>query len=361
MQVIQTADTRAIEKACAELAAGNLVIYPTETCYGIAADATNSSAVTKLLEYKGDRYRQVSIAVANREMAEKYVVINEIAGNLYKNFLPGPITVISESRHNVDSRLESSKGTLGVRIPDHSFALDLIQAYGKPITATSANTSGKKEPYSQRDWHKYTVANKQAGVSLFLDGGLLEERPTSTVVDTTMNDPVILRQGELILPLSAQSFVSHSVEESERFAGELLRRHMNLTRRFPLLIALQGNLGTGKTHLTKGFAHELGIDTNIPSPTYTLMREYPYSTAKYSGTLYHTDTWRLEDPSEIGSLLKRETLNRPGNISVIEWAGKAKKFIEDQKNECAIIMIDIQEKDENTRIISYSVSTPEWS
>lgn len=362
MQIIKFADPSAIPTAIEALKRGELVIYPTETCYGLAADAANKAAVTKLLAYKGDRHRQVSIAVTDRDMAIKFVKLNEIADNLYKNLLPGPVTVISHSRHLVDERLESAEGTLGIRVPDHAFALTLIRAFGKPITATSANTSGKKEPYSLADWQKYTISSKQDVVSLFLDAGKLAERPTSTVVDTTLNEPAILRQGELLIPsLPGQSFSSESPQETHQIGATILNKHLNLLHKFPLLIALQGDLGAGKTQLAKGFALELGIDQNVPSPTYTLMREYPFTTSKYSGTLYHIDTWRLTDMSELDSTLGLSKILKPGNIVIMEWAGKAKSFLDAHHEDTAILLIDISEINPSTRQISYSLSTPEWT
>lgn len=361
MQIIPTTNPESIDLACSALAQGELVIYPTETCYGIAADATNLNAVTKLLSYKGDRHRQVAIAVADRAMAEKYVTLNQMADNLYTHFLPGPITVISQSNHATDERLESATATLGIRIPKHDFALDLIRTFDKSITATSANTSGKKEPYSLSDWQKYTVTAKQNMVSLFLDAGHLAERPTSTVVDTTLNDPLILRQGELVLPASSPSYTSTSPAATVRFATDLMRRHLNLLRRYPLIIALQGELGAGKTQFSKGVALALGLTATITSPTYTLLREYPYSLPKYSGVFYHLDTWRLSDMSELESTLHLSTLLKPGNILVIEWAGKAKSFLDVYKNDYPIVLIDIKEIDESSRQITYAFSTPEWS
>lgn len=361
MQIISTKNPKALQLACKVLNSGELIIYPTETCYGLAADSTNPSAINKLLTYKGDRHRQVSVAVVDQQMAERYVKLNDMALNLYKNFLPGPITVISTSLHRVDPRLESAQGTLGIRIPRHDFALELIKAYGKPITATSANTSGKKEPYSLKDWQKYTTVNKQQLVALFLDGGSFKERPTSTVVDTTLNSPEILRQGEIILPASSPTFTSHSEQETVDFAASLTQKYLNLTRKYPLIFALQGNLGVGKTRIGKGVALALDIKDNVASPTYTLLHEYPYHLPKYSGTLYHLDTWRLSDLSELESALHLSSLTKPGNILVMEWAGKAKNLIEKYKDLYPIILLDLKEIDANTRLITYSFSTPEWS
>ena len=362
MQVVPTSSPEAIIQACAALARGELVIYPTETCYGIAVDATNTTAVTRLLEYKGDRHRQVSIAVVTREMAERYVEINDLAAHLYTHFLPGPITVISSSRHTVDARLESAVGTLGIRLPDHAFARALVAAYGRAVTATSANTSGKKEPYSLSDWQKYTTPTKQAMVALFLDGGKLTERPTSTVVDTTLNDPVVVRQGEIVVTsIPGQTFVTHSAEETESTGSVILHRHLNVLHKFPLIIALQGEMGAGKTHITKGFARELGIGATVASPTYTLMHEYPYDTEKYRGLLYHLDTWRLADPTEIESTLHLSSLLKPGNLVVIEWVQKVASELETWKKDAATLVINIKELDASTRQIDYSFSTPEWT
>lgn len=381
MQIVKMTDPDAIALATSVLGRGELVIYPTETCYGIAADAKNPQAVTKLLTYKGDRHRQVAVAVANRSMAEQYVKLNPLANNLYTHFLPGPITVISKSLHQLDERLESATGTLGVRLPNYPITQLLIKTFARPITATSANTSGKKEPYSLADWQKYTTPNKQAMVSLFLDAGRLAERPTSTVVDTTLNDPTILRQGGLVIPTLSPSLTSHSVKETISLAGRVLTKYLSLTRTFPLIIALQGELGVGKTQFVKGVASTLGIDLNISSPTYTLMKEYPYTIPakkssepcdsecselsepepKYYGFLYHIDTWRLADPTELESTLHLSRLLKPGNIVAIEWAGKAQELLQAYEKDIPILVINVKEINVYTRQITHAFTTPEWS
>jgi len=370
MQIFPSTDPQTIKLACLALSRGELVIYPTETCYGIAADSCSSLAVSRLLEYKGDRYRQVSVAVDSRATAEQYVDLNELASNLYTHFLPGPITIISKSRHLADVRLESSEGGLGIRIPKHDFALELLKSYGKPLTATSANTSGKKEPYSLADWQKYTSSSKQTLVSIFIDAGQLLNRPTSTVVDTTLNDPQILRQGGLIIPTLSPSFTSYTATETQTIAQQIIQTHLPLTRRFPLILALQGELGVGKTQFMKGVANLLGIAANVSSPTYTLMKEYPYAIRgdssleldpKYSGVLYHLDTWRLSDPTELESTLHLSAILKPGNIVAIEWAGKASILLKTYEKNIPILVINITELDVNTRQITYAFSTPEWS
>lgn len=361
VQTLSITAPTALSLALQALTKGELVIYPTETCYGIAVDATNPHAVSKLLNYKGDRHRQVSVAVSSREMAGQYVILNEMALNLYREFLPGPITIISQSLGKLDPRLESEQSTLGVRFPDHAFALSLIKDFGKPITATSANTSGKKEPYSLADWLKYTTLAKQDVVSLFLDAGKLADRPASTVVDTTLNEPTVLRQGELVLPRTNTSFTSSSPTDTATHAAHLIQRYLPLTHSHPLILALQGELGAGKTHFAKGIAQALGIEDNITSPTYTILKEYPYSLPKYSGVFYHLDTWRLSDMAELESTLHLSSLLKPGNILAMEWAGKAKSLLQQYENDYPILLINITELDDHTRKIEHAFTTPNWS
>lgn len=350
-----------VQDAVKSLNQGNLIIYPTETCYGIAADPTNREAISSLIAYKGDRHRQISIAVSDKSMAKRYVKLNSMADNIYNEFLPGPITVISNSLHKLDERLESVDGTLGVRIPDYNFALDLIEEFGKPITATSANTSGKKEPYSWGDWDKYTVISKKDQVALFLDAGHLKERPTSTVIDTTLNEPEILRQGEIILPASSPSFTSASPKETMRISGHLTSKYLNLLKKYPLIFALQGDLGAGKTQFAKGIASVLKIKSNITSPTYTLMKEYPFSLPKYRGIFYHLDTWRLNDMTELETTLHLSSLLNPGNIICLEWASKAKPYLDRYKENYPILYVDFKELENKNRKITYALSLPEWS
>jgi L-threonylcarbamoyladenylate synthase len=137
---LATTPTSEIIKTAVEvLSRGGLVIFPTETLYGIGADATNQAAIDKLLQYKSRREgKPLSIAVNSLEMAEQYVEVNKTALNLYQNFLPGPLTVVSKSLGRVAKGVESEIGTLGVRIPDYQLVLDIVTAFGKPITATSA-------------------------------------------------------------------------------------------------------------------------------------------------------------------------------------------------------------------------------
>lgn len=350
-------EEKIIKETCNTLGRGGMVICPTETCYIPAVDATNPEAVEKLLKYKGERRKPISVAVCDQKMAQDYVEINEIAENLYKNFLPGPVTVVSKSKGKVISSLESATHALGIRIPDYPLVLTIIRAFGKPITSTSANTSGKKTPYSLNDILKYTSKKRLKLIDLFLDAGQLPVRPTSTVVDTTLNEPTVLRQGEIVIPdIPSQTFVSNSEEQTKLIAQEILEKYKNLLISKPLIFALQGELGSGKTQFAKGLGQALKITSNIPSPTFIFFREYPYKIASNQGIFYHIDTWRMENGSELLDLGFKKMLG-PTNIIAIEWLQKVKPILEEisQKTKVCLVWVTIKILSETKRRIKYQI------
>lgn len=195
MEIVKPGDYK---KALNVLSNGGLVIFPTETSYGIGADATNEEAVKKLIIYKNrPEGKAISIAVSDIEMAEKYVELNNTAKNIYKSFLPGPVTVISKSKGKVSSLIEAENKTLGVRIPNYSLILKLINEFGKPITATSANLSGGKTPYKIEDILLNIGQNKKDLIDLIIDAGDLPKNPPSVVIDTTGEELVEIRKGRI--------------------------------------------------------------------------------------------------------------------------------------------------------------------
>jgi len=186
------------EKVVAVLKRGGLIVYPTDTCYGLGADATNPLAVDKLMAFKGEREgKPVAVAVSNLAMAEKYVFLSPAARALAKKYLPGPLTLVCQSKHKTDPRLESGEGTLGIRVPNTPLVLTIIAALGKPITTTSANISGGASPYSRFSWEKETPQERQVLVDLFFDAGNLPFSPPSTVVDVRSKEIKIIRQGAI--------------------------------------------------------------------------------------------------------------------------------------------------------------------
>lgn len=313
----------AIKKAVEILKNGGLIVYPTETCYGLGGDATNPEALKKIMQYKKLRgSKPISIAVANREMAKEYVEINEMADNLYENYLPGPITVISMSKGKLVPPVVSVQGAVGVRYPNYDFTLELIKEYGKPITATSANVSYRSAPYNIDKLIENLPKKSLELIDLFLDAGTLPKNQPSTVLDTTMNQLSVLRQGKL--QFEDALIKNKKIEEKET---KNTQQTIDLGKKFakkylpseqPVVVALSGELGAGKTQFAKGVGKALGVTEIVNSPTYTIINEYNYNDGK--SVLAHMDTWRLED-RELDKSGLIENLEG-GNIVLIEWADK---------------------------------------
>ncbi len=324
MLVLNISQKNIISQAVKILKAGGLIIYPTETCYGAGADATNPVSVNKILAYKTFRQgKPMSIAVTNQTMAARYVKLNPTAKNLYQKFLPGPLTVISAGRHKVASGVESSTGTLGIRIPDYPFVLKLIAKFDRPITATSANVSSKPKPYSVKQLLQYTSQKQQNLIDLIIDAGTLAKRPASTIVDTTFDDPLILRQGKLNIP-SRDGMLTKSPLETSNLAQTLMLKNWNALQKQPLIFLLIGELGSGKTQFCKGIGKFLQIRETINSPTYTIVKEYDYDYHQVKAKFIHLDTWRMQNIEELDQLNLLSYL-KPHNVLAIEWADRTLK------------------------------------
>lgn len=352
MTVIKSEDPELVEKVISVLNSGGLVIFPTETSYGVGVDATNSNAVTRLLTYKKrPEGKAISIAVANQEIAKEYVDINSNAQNFYNNFLPGPVTVISNSQHKVDFRLESETGTLGVRIPNYKLMLDILEEFNKPITATSANTSGGRTPYSIDDILENLSEKNKELIDLIIDAGELPKNPPSTVIDTTSNDLTILRAGR-IDPLKTKllnTISTQSVEETIKVGENIAKEYYSESS--PLLILLNGELGAGKTHLTKGIAKHLGIEQVIKSPTYNYVNEYKFNNHK----LYHMDAWKIQSKEDLSSLGFYKWFEK-GNVIVIEWPSVVMNLDIDFFEKISYLYIDFINHNVDTRQLKlYSI------
>ncbi|MBD3279761.1 MAG: threonylcarbamoyl-AMP synthase [Candidatus Pacebacteria bacterium] len=314
-----------LDQAVAALQKGELVIYPTETIYGLGVVATDPAAVNKLLQYKSRREgKPLSIAVSNPDMAAKYVMINDQAKKLYQRFLPGPITVISQGKNKAAPGVESEFGTLGIRIPDYQLIRAVVKKLGKPITATSANASGKKRPYTINDILDHLSNKQKKLLGLIIDAGKLPPNQPSTVIDTTLSTPVVLREGQLstssksTTKLPSAQLISHSEQETQQIAGKLMLKNWEKLKKQGLVIGLDGPLGAGKTIFAKGVAKFLHIKETITSPTYSYLNEYDYQRGQTSGKFYHLDAWKLQDPAVIDKL-QLNKLVQPKNILVVEW------------------------------------------
>jgi L-threonylcarbamoyladenylate synthase len=361
MKIIKNGKS-AINEAVEILKEGGLVIYPTETVYGIGADATNHKAIEKLNNYKkrplGKPY---SIAVTDSLMAEKFAVLNKTAKNLYKQFLPGPLTVVSTGKHNLAKGVESEFGTLGIRIPNYKLVLNIVNNFGKPITATSANASYKKRPYKITDILENISEKQKRLIDLVIDAGTLPPNEPSTVIDTTLDDPVVLRQGNIKIGDKTE-VLSRSPENTQNLAKELWQKYEKFKGIRPIVFALEGEMGVGKTIFTKGLAKAIGVEEVIVSPTFSLLEEYFVPNQPPTANpqlLTHIDTWRMEDESELLDLGFNEILRNNNAVVSVEWAEKVVDVLREHSEDTIIVWVKIKyssvksEKTKNERIISW--------
>lgn len=160
-------DDADIERAAEAIRDGDLVVYPTETVYGLGADALNDEAVERVFEAKRrSRDDPVSLAVPDVESALQYVRATDREERFMREFFPGPVTVVCEKREAVPDALTGGRDRVGVRIPDHDLALALLRVVA-PVTATSANVSGRPSATHLADLDPEI----RAAAAVVLDGG----------------------------------------------------------------------------------------------------------------------------------------------------------------------------------------------
>jgi L-threonylcarbamoyladenylate synthase len=185
-------------RAAAALRAGGLVAFPTETVYGLGADATRDRAVAAVFAVKGrPSFNPLIVHVADTPAAMRLVMFNDAAHRLAKAFWPGPLSLILTRRDDCPVSLLCSAGldTVAVRIPAHPTALALLAAAGRPIAAPSANRSGRVSPTTAA----HVAAEFPRDAGLILDGGPCRVGLESTVLDLTGETPILLRPGAVTL------------------------------------------------------------------------------------------------------------------------------------------------------------------
>lgn len=342
----------AIKKAVSSLRDGGLVIFPCETVYGVAVDSLNPKAVEKLNKYKQRPFgKPYAIMCSDQKMAEEFVELNTIAKDLYKTFLPGPVTVISKGRSRVAPGIESEIGTLGVRIPDYHFMLELIKEFGHPIVATSANASYQRRPYKITDIFDNISKSQKGLVDLVIDAGELPHNEPSTVIDTTFDEPTTLRQGEIKLK-EKNEVLSRSEENTQNIGKELWQKYESFAGSRPIIFALEGEMGAGKTQFTKGLARAMGISEIITSPTFSLVEEYNVPKSKLE--LQHFDAWRLTDSSEMEALGFLKMVEDKNMVISIEWAERVADIIKKYRDQAIVVWVKIEYgRGENDRLISW--------
>lgn len=197
-KVISVTDPAKSAEVLAEAAAiirrGGLVVFPTETVYGLGADATNAGAAKAVYAAKGrPSDNPLIIHVARPEDAEPYAVTTPTYYKLAKQFMPGPLTVILPRKETIPLEVTGGLDTVAVRCPSHPVAHALIAATGVPIAAPSANLSGRPSPTCAA----HVIEDLTGRVDMILDGGECEFGLESTIVKLDGEDGTLLRPGAI--------------------------------------------------------------------------------------------------------------------------------------------------------------------
>lgn len=190
---LQNPHQRIIQKAVDALSEGKIIIYPTDTVYGIGCNINNKLAIERVYKIKGkSKFAPMSIICGSIKQASKYVRISNFAFRILRRCFPGPYTVILEATKETPKLMLSRRKEIGIRIPDSKVAIELVENLGNAILSTSINLTETETLISPEE-----IKNTfNAKVDLLLDGGILPEPIPSTVLKIENNNVEIIREGK---------------------------------------------------------------------------------------------------------------------------------------------------------------------
>lgn len=193
--MILKATTNNILVASRVVKKGGLVVYPTDTVYGLGCDPFNIKAVERVFKLKSDREKPLPLLVSDMESVKKVAHLPRKVEKLAARFWPGPLTFVLHKKPQLPGVVTSKLNSVGVRLPRHKVAIRLIRLSGGFLIGTSANKTGEKPARTARE--AMEVLGKE--VNIFLDNGPTPIGRSSTVVDLTSEKPKILREGPISL------------------------------------------------------------------------------------------------------------------------------------------------------------------
>jgi L-threonylcarbamoyladenylate synthase len=179
------------EAVCQVLDAGRLIVYPTETVYGLGCDPYEVTAVGRVFEVKRRPAGEpIALALTSPNQIPEYAHVTPVAQRVIADHLPGPVTVLLRAKEEAPAPLVSANGLIGIRVPDHTVAVAIAKAFG-PVTTTSANLHGDPSPATCEE------ARAQLGdaVDLYVDCGPTRYRKESTIVEATGDSVRLIRAG----------------------------------------------------------------------------------------------------------------------------------------------------------------------
>jgi L-threonylcarbamoyladenylate synthase len=317
---------KAVRRAVALLRAGEVIALPTETVYGLAANALNEKAVAKIFEIKGrPASNPIIVHVAGVAMAKGCVARwPELADKLARSFWPGPLTMVLPRAEKIPGNVTAGGETVGIRWPSHPFIQAVIRECGFPLAAPSANLSNQISPTNA----EHVRAQLAGKISLIVDGGQSQVGIESTVLDLTVSPPGILRPGMIHAAslaavcgeIRSSEFGVRSSESTLRSPG-LLKRHYSPKARLVVLnwrnaadLRLQlstFNFQPSKVHL---IAH-----TQIPSgEDFAGVSVIPHDAEAFARALYAE--WHRCDAAGAELIIVEKPPETP------EWSGIADRL-----------------------------------
>lgn len=335
-----------IKLAKKSLESDGLVVIPSDTVYVLAANTCSPVAVGKIFAFKGRRFgKGISVFLNNLEEIEKYALPNQDQKKVVSTLLPGYFTVVLKSKHETALEIEAPDGTIGVRVVENEFVGELTKVVSFPVTATSANISGKGPHYSISSFLNTLSEKKKKMLSMVVDAGTLPRNPPSTIVRLVEDKIKILREG-VLNPKLLSEHKTLSEGQTKKVAQKIYRlTFKKCLRDKAVVVILKGDLGSGKTVFAQGVG-EL-FDKQFTSPTFVLMDEYLINRPPVKN-IYHLDLYRIESEEEIRELKLEEFLKK-GNLILIEWGEKLSVFQSLKKKTTAFFWLEIEEEGEKRR------------
>lgn len=281
-----------ITKAANFILDGELVGIPTETVYGLAADASNKLAINKIFEVKGrPKNHPLIVHIASIDHLSEWVIdIPHYARVLARHFWPGPMSLLLKKHPNVLNEITGGSNKICIRIPNHSVTLSLLRMLNKPIAAPSANLFGRVSPTSA----KHVLDDLNGKIAAVIDGGQCEVGLESTIIDLTEVEPKILRPGAVSieeLEKILKHNISHDFKSKAKVSGNLVNHYQPKASVYLYEKKEFENLYANATKNKSAFLVLSEINKEIIN-TYKM----PCEAAKYAQVFY--STLRLMDDNE---------------------------------------------------------------
>ena len=297
MAIISNCTASAIKDAAESLIDGNLVAFPTETVYGLGADATNEKAVARIYEVKGrPTDHPLIVHISSTNSLNKWAKdIPEYAIKLARAFWPGPMTLILPRTELAKDFVTGGQDNVGIRVPAHSVALALLKEFeyqgGYGVVAPSANRFGKVSPTCAEDVNE-ELANYLSGNDLVLDGGQSVFGVESTIINCTQSSPVVLRPGAITVNM-IRNILGVPIEILSKITNNQIKASGLLENHYAPIAKLYLS---GTPQPGDGF---IALD-KFPTPNLAIRLANPVDNEEYARVLYKS--LRLADNRRISKV-----------------------------------------------------------